>query len=61
MRITMKWLYIIIWKRWLFNPHNNKYDKVIEVLGWRTARIESASGGRFISSPCFKIFGVSFD
>ena len=58
----IKWLYSKIWKRWLWNKHSQKYDTVLKVYGWRTARIESSSSGaRYVSSPCFELFGIDFD
>jgi len=60
-RMRMKWLFSITWKRWLWNEHNQQYDKVIEVKGWRTALVDRRGGGRITMSPCFKILGFRFD
>lgn len=57
---TVKWLYSKVWKRWLWNDFYQCYDTVLEVKGWRTARIESKGGARQISSPCFKLFWIEF-
>ncbi len=54
------WLFSKIYKKWLFEPHNNSYNKVIEVSGWRSALVDG-SGGRKRIWPCFKILGVKFN
>ena len=60
------WLYSIIYKKWLYNPHSDTYDRVLEVTSWRGARVECVgkNGGGYNRRhiwPCFKIFGIKFD
>ena len=56
-----KWLFKILYKKWLWNDFHKCYDKILEVKGWRTARVETKGGTRSLMSPCFKIFGINFD
>lgn len=49
----IKWLYSIVWKRWLWNDYFKDYDRVIKVKGWRTAIIEDKAKHRATNSPCF--------
>jgi len=57
----IKTIYSFVYRKWLWNEHSRSYDKVLEVKGWRTARIETKSGQRYVTSPCFKILGIRFD
>jgi len=57
----VKKVYSLAYRHWLWNDFYQCHDKVIEVKGWRTARIESKSGERVLASLCFKIFGFSFN
>jgi hypothetical protein len=54
-------LYALVYKRWLHNGHSKDQDSVLEVLGWRRARICSTSGGVQTITPCFKILWWEFD
>ena len=58
----MRFLFSIIWRRWLTDTFYGDYKKVVRIKGWRTALVESRKGGnRQTISPCFTIFGVKFD
>jgi len=51
MAMMPKWLFRLVWFRWL-----EEGDKIIRVKGWKTALIESRSGVRKTISPVFGIF-----
>ena len=53
-------LYSKIYRRWLWNDFHERYDKVLKVKNWRTARINT-NGGVSTISPCFKILWFKFD
>ena len=57
----LKLLYKIIYRKWLWNDFHKCHDTVLEVKGWRTARVETKGGSRKLMSPCFKICGIEFD
>lgn len=50
-----------VYRRWLWNDFFSTYDRVLEVYGWRTARVVSIGfSGKQVSTrwmqPCFWIF-----
>mgnify|MGYP006863440851 CR=1 FL=1 len=60
------WLFSKVYKKWLWNPHSETYDRVIEVSNWRGALVEHVGKNgdgynRRRMWPCFKILGVDFD
>lgn len=53
-------IYTWVWKKYLWNEHHQNYDKVLEVKGWRSARIETLGKTRYLKSPCFKFLWMNF-
>lgn len=47
-----RWLWAIIWKKWLWNDFYQEYGKVIKVKGWRTALVETPTS-RVTITPLF--------
>lgn len=52
-------LFSLVWRKWLTDGPNRPL-KVVKVLGWRTAIVDTVFGGRKTISPCFKLFGKEF-
>jgi len=55
------WLWSRIYRRWLWNDYYGTYDKVLKVMGWRTALVTNVTkagreANRRCMSPCFWIF-----
>jgi len=53
----IRWLWALIYRKYLWDYHYKSYSKVIRVKGWRTALIEMPKVRyRKTISPCFLIF-----
>lgn len=51
-------LWALVYRRWLWNDFYGTHDKVLRVIGWRTALVASVSktgreAGRRCITPCF--------
>lgn len=51
--IITRWLFSIIYKRWLWSSYSKTYSEVIKVKGWRTALIERGGYERLTITPIF--------
>ncbi len=54
-------LWARVYRRWLWNDFYGTHDKVLRVIGWRTALVVNVSKsgrevGRHCVTPCFWIF-----
>lgn len=52
------WLWARVYRRWLWNEWYGNHDKVLRVIGWRTALVASGRapeyrGQRRYITPCF--------
>jgi hypothetical protein len=48
-----RWLFSIIYRKWLWSSYSKTYSKVIRVKGWRTALIERDGYERSTITPIF--------
>ncbi len=52
----VKFIFCLIWRRWLrntWNPEKYKYHKVVKIYGWRSALVDWPCGQRAHSTFCF--------
>ena len=55
-------IYMFVWQKWLWNEWTQSYDIIMEVLGWRTARIcNKWHMDVSIRTHCFDLFKIKFN
>jgi hypothetical protein len=55
-QVVLSFIFSLVYRKWL-----EEGDKVLKVRGWRTALVETKYKNRRCMTPCFKLFGKSFD
>jgi len=49
----IKWIWAIIYRKWLWNNYYKCYDTVVKVHGWRCATVDDKARRRKMMWPCF--------
>jgi hypothetical protein len=52
----LKWLFVLVWKKWLIDDYTGKPKKVVKICSWRSALVDSIGGQRSRITVCFGPF-----